>query len=103
MPFPPQRPSQATAGTLKAPPGPTRTRYLILGLPFVGLSLNYLDRANLSVALPFIQDDLHLDLSNAEKGLILGAFFWAYDGAMPAAVWFADKVGSRSTTPDLRG
>jgi ACS family glucarate transporter-like MFS transporter len=81
--------------TVKAPPGASRTRYLILGLAFVGLSLNYLDRANLSVALPFIQDDLHLDLSNAQKGLILGAFFWAYDGAMLAAGWFADKVGSR--------
>lgn len=80
---------------VKAPPGASRTRYLILGLAFVGLSLNYLDRANLSVALPFIQDDLHLDLSNAEKGLILGAFFWAYDGAMLAAGWFADKVGPR--------
>lgn len=65
---------------VKAPPGASRTRYLILGLAFVGLSLNYLDRANLSVALPFIEDDLHLELSNAEKGLILGAFFWAYDG-----------------------
>ncbi|WP_202873952.1 MFS transporter [Kribbella speibonae] len=80
---------------VKAPSGASRTRYLILGLAFVGLSLNYLDRANLSVALPFIEDDLHLDLSNAEKGLILGAFFWAYDGAMLAAGWFADKVGSR--------
>ncbi|MDX6250329.1 MAG: transporter, family, D-galactonate transporter [Kribbellaceae bacterium] len=84
-----------TAPVVKAPPGASRTRYLILAIAFVGLSLNYLDRANLSVALPFIQDDLHLDLSNAEKGLILGAFFWAYDGAMLAAGWFADKVGSR--------
>jgi ACS family glucarate transporter-like MFS transporter len=84
-----------TTSVVKAPPGASRTRYLILALAFVGLSLNYLDRANLSVALPFIQDDLHLDLSNAEKGLILGAFFWAYDGAMLAAGWFADKVGSR--------
>jgi heme A synthase len=66
MHLPPHRPSQATATTpVKAPPGASRTRYLILGLAVVGLSLNYLDRANLSVALPFIQDDLHLDLSNA--------------------------------------
>ncbi|GAA1518698.1 MFS transporter [Kribbella lupini] len=84
-----------TAPVVKAPPGASRTRYLILALAFVGLSLNYLDRANLSVALPFIEDDLALDLSNAEKGLILGAFFWAYDGMMLAAGWFADKVGSR--------
>ncbi|MCU1660827.1 MAG: transporter, partial [Pseudonocardia sp.] len=65
----------------KAPTGASRIRYRILTLAFLGLSLNYLDRANLSVALPFITEDLHLQLSNAEKGLLLGAFFWAYDGA----------------------
>jgi ACS family D-galactonate transporter-like MFS transporter len=79
----------------KAPAGASRIRYRILALAFLGLSLNYLDRANLSVALPFITEDLHLQLSNAEKGLILVAFFWAYDGAMLAAGWFTDKVGAR--------
>lgn len=79
----------------KAPVGASRIRYRILALAFIGLSLNYLDRANLSVALPFITEDLHLQLTNAEKGLILGAFFWAYDGAMLAAGWFSDKVGAR--------
>jgi len=57
--------------------------------------MNYLDRANLSVALPYIDQDLGLNLTNKEKGLILGAFFWAYDGAMLAAGWFTDKVGPR--------
>lgn len=56
-----------TAPVVKAPPGASRTRYLILALAFVGLSLNYLDRANLSVALPFIEDDLHLDLSTPRR------------------------------------
>ena len=79
----------------KAPPGASHIRYRILALAFLGLSLNYLDRANISVALPFMIEDLHLQLSNAEKGLILGAFFWAYDGAMLAAGWFSDKVGAR--------
>jgi ACS family D-galactonate transporter-like MFS transporter len=88
------RPGEATFVT-KAPPGTSRIRYRILALAFLGLSLNYLDRANISVALPFMIEDLHLQLSNAEKGLILGAFFWAYDGAMLAAGWFSDKVGSR--------
>ena len=53
-----------------------------MGLCFIGLVMNYIDRANLSVALPYIDRDLAMNLSNKEKGLILGAFFWAYDGAM---------------------
>ncbi|WP_394841241.1 MFS transporter [Pendulispora brunnea] len=78
-----------------APAGASRARYAILGLAFLGLSLNYLDRANLSVALPYIQEDLHLKLTNAQKGLLFGAFFWAYDGFMLLAGWFADRVGPR--------
>jgi MFS transporter, ACS family, D-galactonate transporter len=75
--------------------GASNVRYRILGLCFLGLTVNYLDRANLSVALPYMDAELNLHLSNTEKGLILGAFFWAYDGMMLAAGWFTDKVGSR--------
>ena len=75
--------------------GASKVRYLVLGLCFLGLTMNYLDRANLSVALPYMDKDLHLNLSNTEKGLILGAFFWAYDGLMLVAGWFTDKIGSR--------
>src|ERR671933_825005 len=78
-----------------APPGATKVRFVIVGLCFIGLVMNYLDRANLSVALPYIDQDLGLNMTNKEKGLILGAFFWAYDGAMLAAGWFTDKVGPR--------
>jgi ACS family D-galactonate transporter-like MFS transporter len=96
MSSPTGSPLPAGGVALTSPPrGASRVRYRILALAFVGLSLNYLDRANLSVALPFITEDLHLQLTNAEKGLILGAFFWAYDGAMLAAGWFSDKVGAR--------
>jgi MFS transporter, ACS family, D-galactonate transporter len=79
----------------KAPAGASKVRYILLGLCFLGLTMNYLDRANLSVALPYMDAELHLNLSNTEKGLILGAFFWAYDGMMLIAGWFTDKVGSR--------
>lgn len=79
----------------KPPPGASRARYVILWIAFAGITMNYLDRANLSVALPFMEDSLGLELSNAEKGLIFGAFFWAYDGAMLLAGWFTDRVGPR--------
>ncbi len=79
----------------KAPAGASKVRYIILAMCFLGLTMNYLDRANMSVALPYIDAELGLNLSNAEKGLIFGAFFWAYDGMMLIAGWFTDKVGAR--------
>jgi MFS transporter, ACS family, D-galactonate transporter len=85
----------ARASVRSAPSGATKVRYFVLAMCFLGLTMNYLDRANISVALPYIDSDLGLHLSNKEKGLILGAFFWAYDGMMLFAGWFADKVGSR--------
>ena len=80
-----------------APAGATKVRYFILFMCFVGISINYLDRANMSVALPFIDSELGLNLTNTEKGLILGAFFWAYDGMMLLAGWITDKLGARKT------
>jgi ACS family glucarate transporter-like MFS transporter len=88
-------PAAQAATFQKAPNGASRVRYIVLALCFFGLVINYLDRANMSVALPYIDADLQLNLTNTEKGLILGAFFWAYDGMMLIAGWFTDKVGSR--------
>ncbi len=64
---------------------------------FIGIAINYLDRANMSVALPFIDQELGLNLTNTQKGLILGAFFWAYDGMMLFAGWITDKLGARKS------
>jgi MFS transporter, ACS family, D-galactonate transporter len=87
--------SAAIANHKPPPAGASRVRYIILTLCFLGLVINYLDRANMSVALPYIDADLQLNLTNTQKGLILGAFFWAYDGMMLVAGWFTDKIGSR--------
>ncbi|MFD2080671.1 MFS transporter, ACS family, glucarate transporter [Actinopolymorpha cephalotaxi] len=86
---------QRTETAPKPPAGASRARYVVLWIAFAGLTLNYLDRANLAVALPFMQESLHLELTNAQKGLIFGAFFWAYDGFMLLAGWFADRAGPR--------
>ena len=87
---------RSTPGVQPKPPvGASRARYLILWVAFAGLTLNYLDRANLSVALPYMQESMHLELSHAQQGLIFGAFFWAYDGFMLLAGWLADRLGSR--------
>ncbi|MFC3997950.1 MFS transporter [Nocardiopsis sediminis] len=73
--------------------GPTRVRWLIIWVAFAGLTINYLDRASLSVALPFMGEDFHL--SATQQGLVFAAFFWAYDLCQPVAGWYVDKVGPR--------
>lgn len=55
---------------------PSRVRYFILMLLFVGISINYLDRAIVSVAAPLIQQELHID--PAWMGVIFSAFGWSY-------------------------
>ena len=51
-------------------------RWSIVGLLFVAGFINYLDRTILSVALPLLSRDLHLDPT--AKGVLLSAFFWSY-------------------------
>ncbi|MFD5319046.1 MFS transporter [Streptomyces sp. NPDC127098] len=77
----------------RPPAGATRVRWLIIWVAFVGLSINYLDRASLSVALPFMGEEF--ELSATQEGLVFAAFFWAYDACQLAAGWYVDKVGPR--------
>src|SRR5215469_2067680 len=51
-------------------------RWPVVALLFSASLLNYLDRASLSLALPAISSELHLD--PARKGVLLSSFFWSY-------------------------
>ena len=82
-----------TAPGARPPRTMTRMRWAIIWLAFVGLSINYLDRSSLGVALPFMGEDFHL--TSTQQGLIFAAFFWAYDFCQLAAGWYVDKVGPR--------
>jgi len=73
----------------------TRVRYGILTLLFIGLVINYLDRANLALAIPFIGTDLHLNV--VEKGLIFSAFGWAYVLMQLPGGFVIDRLGPRLT------
>src|SRR6202046_4328931 len=60
-----------------SPPNPAGSRrWAVVSLLFAASLINYLDRASLSLALPVIGIDLHLDPTG--KGLLLSAFFWSY-------------------------
>ena len=65
--------SSAQPGGAK-PPG--RTRWVVVALLFVGTSIVYIDRANLSAAAPQLKADFQL--SSTQLGLVLSGFFWTY-------------------------
>jgi MFS transporter, ACS family, D-galactonate transporter len=73
----------------------TRVRYFILALLFIGVVINYLDRANLALALPAIGIDLHL--GPVTKGLILSAFGWSYVLMQVPGGIIIDRFGPRLT------
>ena len=79
---------------MQAPNGKrSRVRWLMVFMAFLATAINYIDRANLSVAAPAIQKEFNL--SPSAMGLILGAFFWTYAAFQMPAGWFIDKVGAR--------
>ncbi|MFF1254434.1 MFS transporter [Pseudarthrobacter sp. NPDC058329] len=81
--------------SVRTPRTMTRKRWVIIWLAFVGLSINYLDRSSLAVALPFMGEEF--TLTATQQGLIFAAFFWAYDFFQLAAGWYVDKVGPRKS------
>ncbi len=70
-----------------------RLRWLMIFMAFSATAINYIDRANLGVAMPFIKEEL--GLSDADAGYLLGAFFWTYALFQLPSGWFIDKVGAR--------
>src|SRR5712672_2120222 len=64
---------------------------LLRVLVFLGFSvfINYIDRANLSVAAPLLKNEL--GLSASQLGILLSAFFWTYAGMQIPAGWLVDR------------
>lgn len=65
---------------------------LVILLALIGVSvfINYIDRGNLSIAAPMLQDELHTD--PAHLGLLLSAFFWTYAALQPLYGWLVDRL-----------
>jgi ACS family D-galactonate transporter-like MFS transporter len=80
----PEPPSKRPAGNL---------RWLMVFMAFSATTINYIDRANLGVAAPFIAKDLNL--SPEATGYLLSAFFWTYAAFQLPSGWFIDRVGAR--------
>src|SRR5258708_24858577 len=69
--------------------GPRRGMNGVLLLLGLSVFINYIDRANLSVAAPMLQDEL--GLSHSQLGILLAAFFWTYALMQLLAGWLVDR------------
>ncbi|SDM21611.1 Sugar phosphate permease [Methylobacterium phyllostachyos] len=71
-----------------------RYRFLIAFLLFIAGIINYMDRAALGVAAPFVKQDLNL--SPSELGVIFSTFFFGYALFAFVGGQLADLYGPRS-------
>ncbi len=72
---------------------PTRIRHIVLGLTIAAYMITYMDRVNISSALPVIQKELGFSL--VTLGWILGAFRWGYALFQIPGGWLGDRIGPR--------
>lgn len=73
----------------------TKVRYGVVFMLFITVIINYMDRSNISIAAPFITEEL--GLSSVTMGLIFSAFGWTYCLLQIPGGWVLDKLGSRNT------
>ena len=73
----------------------TRYRYAVLALLWVGIAINYLDRANLAIAAPVLQKEM--GISPAVMGIVFAAFSWLYMCMQAPAGIVLDRFGVRRT------
>lgn len=62
---------------------------IAVGLLGVSVFINYIDRGNLAIAAPLLQDDLRLQ--PAQLGLLLSSFFWTYASFQILSGWLVDR------------
>ncbi|MGI8784218.1 MAG: MFS transporter [Acidobacteriota bacterium] len=68
-------------------------RWWLLVLLVTGMIFCYVHRAALSVAAPFMIEEMHLN--KAVMGVLLSAFFWSYSFMQIPAGWLVDRFGVR--------
>ena len=82
--------ADAAAG---APAGASRVRWNIFLMMLFLITINYIDRASLSVAMPLIAKEF--DIGPATQGLLLSSFFWTYALMQIPGGMLADRYGPR--------
>src|SRR5262245_43471102 len=68
-------------------------RWVLVGLLLSGMTFCYAQRGTLSVAAPFIIQDLGINTET--MGLMLSAFSWCYCFMQVPSGWIVDRFGVR--------
>jgi MFS family permease len=76
---------------------PTRARHVVLALIVAAYVITYMDRVNISSAMPVIQRDL--GLSAITVGWIFSSFRWGYALFQIPGGWFGDKLDHGVPSP----
>jgi len=71
--------------------GPRSMRWSVVALLTVGIIIAYVDRINLSSALPEIRKSF--PMGPEASGILLSAFFWSYALLQTPAGWLIDRFG----------
>ena len=89
----PPLPRPATAAAM----APTRARWLIILVLFLVSTINYADRATLSIVGTDLSRDLRLDA--VTLGFLLSAFSWSYVALQIPGGWLLDRLGLAARLP----
>jgi sugar phosphate permease len=84
---------QKNIGGSNAPVRPTRARHVVLALIVCVYVITYMDRVNISSAMPILQRDLGLSIVTV--GWIFSSFRWGYALFQIPGGWFGDRIGPR--------
>ncbi|AOK50303.1 hypothetical protein WT60_26130 [Burkholderia sp. MSMB617WGS] len=71
----------------------SNVRWIVAGLMWAAIAINYIDRTVLSAAAPHIQKEFHL--GPVEMGIVMSAFFWSYALLQLPAGMLADRCGQK--------
>lgn len=74
-------------------PGMSGYRWVVMTLIFVVYTVAHADRANIGFALPYIQEEFHIN--NTMAGLLVSLFFGGYAAGQIPAGYITGKVGVR--------
>ena len=85
--------AQATPAGVNRDAVPSKVRWRIFLMMLFLISINYIDRASLSVAMPLIAKEF--EISPALQGVLLSSFFWTYAFMQIPGGLLADRYGPR--------
>ena len=71
----------------------SKVRWVVAGLMWSAIAINYIDRTVLSAAAPHLQSEFHLGA--LEMGIVMSAFFWSYALLQLPAGMLADRFGQK--------